>query len=211
MTHKKFIIIISGDFKFICSIHTKRPVSQNLFKKNISGIIKRKRFQTLSKYKIFVLPTCCISVQNLSTIQNSKMYNQDLHSLIKYYLNIFQRDHYMRINFSRCIHGPLVKQTCTGITTCNENQTIQKFDINSAYIAFYTQNVILPTNRVIMNYVGTDAQNIFESIGSLNRQNSIFYWFKVILCEPENFTSLQKLYLGKLQTLQNIKSAKYFT
>ena len=208
MTHKK-LIIISGDFKYICNIHTNRPVSQTLFKKNISGIIKRKRFQTLSNYKIFILPTCCISVQNLTTIQKSKMFSEDLHYLIKYHLNTFQREHYMRINFSRFIHGPIVKEISTGITTCNENQLIQKFDINSAYISYYTQNVLLPTNRVVINYVGSDAQNIYESISSLNRNNSIFFWFKVILCKPESLTSVQKIYLGKIQTLENFKSIKY--
>ena len=164
--------------------------------KHIHGIIKRKKFQKLSGYQIFVLPSCCISEQNLSSIHKCKMYSKDLSIILKKNLESYQKEHYMRINFCRFLHGPLIKQISQGVNECNQNEKILKLDINSAYIHYFTQNVILPTTEVIMNVVGERAHSIYEIVRSLKNENSTFFWFKVILLYPKNLTPIQKMYLG---------------
>ena len=109
------------------------------------------------------------------------------------YLQNFRQNDFTRINFDQFIHGPIIDSFCQSASR-EKDKTITKFDINSAYISFFSREIILPTSKVVYNLFGFSAIEAFMNID--NNNEDLFYWIKIKITSC-SLSENQKLYLGK--------------
>ena len=109
------------------------------------------------------------------------------------YLQNFRQNDFTRINFDQFIHGPIIDSFCQSASR-EKDKTITKFDINSAYISFFSREIILPTSKVVYNLFGFSAIEAFMNID--NNNDDLFYWIKIKITSC-SLSENQKLYLGK--------------
>ena len=142
--------------------------------------------------------TCCLSNNNFSTIHDSCFYKPSLPKLYNWHIKAYCRDDHIKISYDNFIHGALIKSFCHQADVTNTPmQTIQRYDINSAYMSTFTRNMILPTAEVMFNKVGHAAHKAFLEIP--NETNN-FYFIKVKLLGYAKMNHVQRLYVGKHTT-----------
>ena len=117
--------------KYACSKHSEKPITNDLYKRDKAGKIKRNIFRRESNFTIFEIGTCCLLAHDFSSLKNSCFYSENIDQIWYTFFKNFMQEKYTRICFDHFIHGPMIENFCYKANVSNSpNNRIVKYDIN---------------------------------------------------------------------------------
>lgn len=92
-------------------------------------------------------------------------------------LKNYSKEKYARFDYSNFLLGPIIDSFCKKVVVKKENFLIERYDLDTAYLSVFANELVIPTTKTLVYLIGDDAQAFFDKI-IINGNFNDFVWIK---------------------------------